>query len=386
MVQKLLQIFTLLSVVGGGVPVSAYSFKNSCINIYNEPGRYGDHFFLDAVNRGPLPKRLNILVQNFENLGTFIKIFRERLLVGGQVKEFRHEVPEVKSENQLQRLAMRIKKQDPDIIVGVEVKDLATAQEYAKNYLDDKYQAILIEGNDERGIDVCYFLKRTLALDLEVKSFKKYSSDPTQQSPTFSRDFPVLLLRDVGAPKNSTPNLAIFATHYKSRRGNTEDLDESLNKRTKQVKASLKIIEELKKQYPKLPIFVGGDFNNDIRSAPEFRPFFVGGFRDAMDFVQEIVPIDQRYTQYFFRFVSKDSNGKQLKLEQLDAALINSALSDFILAAGIQRDVDTLGKPVSLPQTPDAVNERGSDHDGVYTWINYEALVNSLRENRLPIE
>ena len=69
-------------------------------------------------------KQIKIFVQNFENLGTFKEKFREKILVNGVVTEVKTEKTIEKSENQKIRLALRLKKHNPDIIIGTEIKDI----------------------------------------------------------------------------------------------------------------------------------------------------------------------------------------------------------------------------------------------------------------------
>ncbi len=376
---RLLHNFTVLCILWAGlfagIIASAQSFKSSCINIYSDPGVYGDHFFLDAVNPlRPLPEKLKVFTQNFENLGTFFKIFREKKIVNGVMTEVRRQATEIKSENQLIRLAKRIKMQDPDVIVGIEVKDIDAAQDYVRKYLDDKYHSILVEGNDERGIDVCYFVKRDLAVDLEVESFKRYSVEPDPKKPTFSRDFLLLKIRPAGAPKSSRPVMALAANHYKSRLGSKPGADDTVPKRMKQVKASMNILAALQEQFPGLPVGLSGDLNNDIRTAIEFKPFYEQGYKDAMDFSQIETPLDQRFTQYFFEGAA--GTVKKLITEQLDVMFVNPALSKFVVSSVIQRDVDVNGVETPMPQGPKSVNKRGSDHDGLITIFDLAGLLN----------
>jgi hypothetical protein len=54
---------------------------------------------------------------------------------------------------------------------------------------------------------------------------------------------------------------------------------------------------------------------------------------------------------------------------------INKFFSKFVLSTGIQRDVDPNGKPTPMPTEPDQVNERGSDHDGLFMILDFAELL-----------
>lgn len=318
-----------IAITIGLVSISAFgrTFVPACINAYISAGKYGERFFLDSIHRNlgiEYPKLLRIMSQNFENLGQFKEKSRTKQIVNGVLTEIKIEKTIEKSHGQNLRMASRINKQDPDIIIGMEVKDIEAAQKFSKDYLDDKYQAILIEGNDVRGIDVCYFVKRTLNLDFEVESHKNYSITNLPNDPIFSRDFPVLYVRPAGASKNSQPVMAIFASHLKSKLGASDAKDKSLAKRAAQVTASVTIMDEIKRKYPGIPMVMGGDFNNDIRVAPEFIPFYKSGLVDALGFDRNPIPKDLRNTQYFFKLneaTVEDRFDSYLISDQLDACL-----------------------------------------------------------------
>lgn len=365
------------------VSSGASTFVPACINTYISSGKYGERFFLDSTNRHKgivNPSRLRIYSQNFENLGKFTEVSRVRQMVDGILKKVKVERTIEKSHGQNLRMAVRIQKQNPDIIVGMEVKDIEAAQHFSKEYLNDQYQAILIEGNDKRGIDVCFFVKRTLNLDFEVESYKKYSLTSSPNDPVFSRDFPQLLVRPAGASKSSKPIMAIFGAHLKSRMGQAGPVDKTAFKRAEQVLASLQIMAELEKKYSGVPIVLAGDLNNDVRTAPELSGFFKAGFADAMDFDKQRSPDEDRDTQYFFKYdeSTPDPFDSTLVLSQLDAMLVNAQFGRYILAAGIQRDLRPDGSETGMPTKVEHVNKRASDHDGLFLVVDFNAMIDRL--------
>lgn len=368
---------------------SAFTFVPACINAYLPTvNKYGERFFLDSTNKSKgieNPSQLRFMSQNFENLGQFKEYSRTKTLVNGELRDVKVEKTIEKSNAQNLRMAARIRKQNPDIIIGMEVKDLETAQKYSKDYLNDEYQAILIEGNDVRGIDVCFFVKRTLNFDFEVQSHRKYSLTNQENDPVFSRDLPVLLVRPAGASKNSKPIMAVFATHLKSqfgsrkktRPGEPPGVDKTVIKRSEQSQASVDIMGMLKEKYPSIPIVMGGDFNNNIQTAPEFAALYKAGLADALNFDKNPIKMEDRFSQYFFRLIDETAEpfDTQLIAAQLDAMLVNPEFAKYILASGIQRDVRPDGTESPMPTKPDQVNKRASDHDGMFLVVDLVAML-----------
>lgn len=363
---------------------TARTFVPACINTYISSGKYGERFFLDSTNRNKAiehPSELVVVSQNFENLGQFKEVSRVKQLVNGVLTEIKVEKTIERSLGQNIRMAARIKKQNPDIIIGMEVKDIEAAQNFSKEFLNDQYQAILIEGNDQRGIDVCFFVKRNLNFDFELESHRKYSLTNLPNDPVFSRDFPVLLVRPAGADKNSKPIMAAYASHLKSRLGGDSNkpgkVDKTVIKRTEQVGASIDIMAELVKKYPGIPIVMGGDYNNDVRNQPEFSGIYAAGFKDALDLDKNPIPKDDRYTQYFFKRIKEtpDPFDSELVTGQLDAMFVNPEFAKFILRSGIQRDLRPDGTESPMPRKPENVNKRASDHDGLYLVVDLKAML-----------
>lgn len=334
-----------------------------------EPGADGPWLYLRASDKIlhrdiQSLRELKIVGQNFENLGSFTDKVKE----DGKWIEKKYE----KSVAAKQSLARRLKKMNADIIIGTEIKDIETAQTYADQYLGGEYQAILIEGNDGRGIDICYFVKKDLPFDFEVQSHK-YIKSSRSNDLVFSRDLPVVLVREKGADPTTSPLFAMIGTHYKSQVGDTAALQKTQAKRAEQVQASIAIVADLLKKFPDLAIFFGGDFNNDLRRSPEFAPLFAAGFQDSMD-VTQTVPAEQRGTQYFLPDPAVFGANPGLIVEQLDGILVNPVARGFVLQAGIQKDIDEAGNETSPPKTKEDEDRRGSDHDAVFLVMDFFKL------------
>ncbi len=366
--------------------VLADTFKSTCLNTYLSPGKYGPRFYLDSTNISEkslaeqLPT-LKVMSQNVENLGAFAEHRVDTVLVNGQQIKKEINFTMVKTENSKQRLAERIEIVNPDIIVATEVQNIKEASDYSRDYLGNKYQAILIQGNDSRGINICYFIKRTLNLDFEVESHKEYPSHVVQQPgmppiPMFSRDFTVLKIREAGASKQSQPLMAIFGTHLKSQMGGGDgkpgSIDKTAKKRGEQVLATMEILSSFEKQSPGTPYIVAGDHNKDVHTAPEFQPYFSGGLEDTMTIASDSPPVDQRFTQYY---QPEGADHHLVKMSQLDMVLANSSIRGYVVSSTIQRDVLPDGTPVPLPETGKQINRRASDHDGLVVIFDFAKLI-----------
>lgn len=362
------------------------SFRTQCGDIYlNLKGdsKLGPWAYLRAMNSSNSRsisdiKDLVVVEQNFENLGRFVEISTDH-------QGHPHEKILEKSNEKKKSLALRILSSQPqaDIIIGVEIKDIQTATDFAEKFLNGQYQPILIEGNDQRGIDVGYFVKKDLPFDFEIQSHRNLLSDKHNQTtsselPVFSRDLPVLLIRERRSFPNTTPLMMLAATHFKAQNPDPKKDEKATERRTEQVKKSAEVLKSYQKKYPKLPIMIiSGDFNNDIRTSPEFAPLKDIGFNDSMNLTKDgsSPPLSQRGTQYFFTPKNDISN------EQLDSIMVKYKEQDYIKSAFILRDLDSNGHPRPQPTTADEIALRASDHDGTLTVFDFAKIYQELKLN-----
>ena len=105
-----------------------------------------------------------------------------------------------KPEWQTKGIAEMIKKNNPDIMVLAEVEDATVLSEFNERFLNSEYHPILIEGNDERGIDVAMLIKKDLPFDIEIRSNKNIAKSAQDQT-LFSRDLPIAIFKRKGAPE-----------------------------------------------------------------------------------------------------------------------------------------------------------------------------------------
>lgn len=389
------------------------NFKRQCVDNYivlgnSKKGPFGYFHSVSDPEKRKIEEIEEIIIieQNFENLGAMEEVIKDSS--GNTTKVIVDKSPEKK-----QQLANRILAQTPDIIVGIEVKDIQTAQDFVKNYLNDLYQPLLIEGNDERGIDVSFFIKKDLPLDIEIQSHKNISSSYKDESslsdapnePTiFSRDLPFLSLRPAGSNPRSKPLITIVAAHYKAQMPTPEGDKRAYERRSKQVIVTTKLINEFFNKNPTVPFLITGDFNNDIRPYEkqptyppptkqektyvfEFTPFYKDlGLVDAFELnsPENAIPKDRRGTHYYFEKIEFPdgtySNEPVLSQEQLDGLLVNNNLKKYVVSSSIFTDLDSNGKPLPLPTKPEEVEKRSSDHDGSKLVIKFKKMLNDYQK------
>jgi len=128
-------------------------------------------------------------------------------------------------------------------------------------FLDSKYEAHLIEGNSDRGIDVGYLVRKDLPFEAKIYSHKdrqidlKYNHDPKDVKYFMSRDVAELQLL-----VNDKPEYIFLLTHLKSKL-DPEGIDkEGIIRRTAEAKLLTDIYLEREQDMPDTPVFVCGDF------------------------------------------------------------------------------------------------------------------------------
>lgn len=255
----------------------------------------------------------------------------------------------VKPEAQRDALAKIVQKSDPDVMVWVEVESQKAAEMFTHKYLSDRYQAFLVEGNDPRGIDVAIMVKKDLPFEVEYRSLKDLTADG---EPVFSRDLPIALFRRLDQ-QGSPVEFVLVGTHYKSKRGD----DGGEKKRTAQAEATEQAMSYLRTELgPDVPIFLTGDFNNQVHQSPEFSPLWKFGFKDAHDLSPNPIPADQRGTHFYF-----SPDGKR-EVNQIDGFLISGAEKVKVQSSKILPHLDANGNEMPWPQTFKERESRPSDH------------------------
>lgn len=207
--------------------------------------------------------------------------------------------PEPKSEEKLSKIRALIWDQAPDIAVIQEVENLSALENLAQHELKGLYQPFLIKGNDQRGIEIGFLIRRDLPYFIQhfTNKDEEFEADhelfPSKK--IFSRDLPLLVLR---AERTQDPFLLIFGNHAKSHRSRSKDPESKILRRAQYEKAAM-IIQAFRSKYgDRVPTLLVGDFNTDVKTSPELeslRTIMVSAFEVA----PESTPAEERITHSY---------------------------------------------------------------------------------------
>lgn len=324
-----------------------FETRGKCANIYGSGEPTNPRLFVKA--QGPTRN-----IRDIRDLKIFewniLNLF-ERKIPGNT--EFSKNVsknePMPKSKEQTDGIARLINREDPDVLILLEVENIEALKQYAEKYHPGKYHELLIEGNDERGIDIAFLVKKDLPFDIEMRS-EKYLYDNQRDEYAFSRDLPVLLFRETEKP-TSKPLFAVVGTHFKSQRDSQGDPN-STAKRTSQVEASQILFDQLQSEFGKIPVMIGGDFNNHVPTSPEFEPLKRAGYRDSISLMPNYK--GPNYSHYYF---SKSG----AEFSQLDSVMVSPEIvsNQLMKSAAILEHIDEKGRTIPAPRN---YNERESGH------------------------
>ena len=245
-----------------------------------------------------------------------------------------------------------------DVVVLQEIEGEAALKQFAQNYLKDLYEPLITQGNDGRGIQVAYLVKRDLPFQIELISHAKSTAvHPVtgQTQPIFSRDLPLLRIWSEGQNAQSDePLVNFFGTHFKSKRDGTGD-PQSRALRGAQVRAASDIIENEIKSSPKSFVMIAGDFNGDVRVEAEFDPI-KRILKDAFDVQPQKISDNDRITH------SYHPKNASTQYSQIDAFFVKDSDPALVKEAFVYRYKDDSGNVKPLPQTWNDREANPSDH------------------------
>lgn len=278
-----------------------------------------------------------------------------------------------KPEDQVKGICDTINRANPDIAVLTEVESLHALSETNMKCMHENYFVILIEGNDGRGIDIGYLIKKDLPFDLDFQSHKHIEHEFNgKKEKVFSRDFPVLEFRKSGGDPKSAPLFVFAGVHLKSQRDDGVDI-RSVKKRTAQVEVLADISEKILQKWGKdVPMIIAGDFNADIPSSAEFMKLREKGFVDSFD-VAGVDPLsEERITQSYF------PRGADPIYSQLDGIFITSAMALKKMLLSIRKIpyYDENGNPKPLPKSYDERAKLPSDHWAIMGVFDFQKFLN----------
>ena len=156
--------------------------------------------------------------------------------------------PSFPSDQRKQRVADVLKQLDADIVALEEVENRGVLKQFLKEYLPEMgYEAVLIEGNDRRGIDNALLSRVPIGA---VTSYQHMKLTRDNGSPyQFGRD----LLR-VNIPSWDTD---VYVVHFKSQHGGRK----SDSKRQAEASKVIEILNAERINRPHYRAVVAGDYN-----------------------------------------------------------------------------------------------------------------------------
>jgi len=269
---------------------------------------------------------------------------------------------------------------DLDIVTLAEVENIAALRDFNERFLEGKYEVHLIEGNDERGIDVAFLIKKGLPLEIEQRTHKDEAwIDPTLGGgprPLFSRDLAALIVR---APGKARPLFLSFGTHYKSKRDRDGDPESNIL-RAAQVERSAEIIARYRAEFGEnVPVMLAGDFNGEVGKDPAFKPLFeAAGLTDAFDASPNTPSQNDRVTHTYH------PRGSATHYGQMDAVLVSKGLRGAVKKAEVYRYRNADGTVRPVPATYEERSKNPSDHFPVIVTLDFVAVRGPASFDEIP--
>jgi endonuclease/exonuclease/phosphatase family metal-dependent hydrolase len=251
-----------------------------------------------------------------------------------------------KSQDKVQWLANIVNEISPDILMLCEVGGAESLNLFNTKYLDNKFTVFLIPGNTDRGIEIGYLVKKSLAFSYQHISHREK---------LFSRD-----VSELRVYKNNNLELIILLVHLKSKWDREGNDPNGFTKRSQEVEKLLEIYHNLQTLYPSCPIIISGDLNGIAQKnncEREFREIYK---KTSLDDILELMNIPNESRITFVHF-SKESRPEHM---QLDYIFLPVTLQDKIKKeeSGIYQYKNRNGIPLRIPQNPFERYALPSDH------------------------
>lgn len=219
------------------------------------------------------------------------------------------------SEAAVRFTAKVIKTARADVQCLVEVESAETLDMFNTDLLDSMFSdRLVIDGNDQRGIDIGLGSKRTYPI---VSARTNIFARGDDGKKIFSRDCLEVELR-VGGGKS----LFVLVNHFKAKDRNPVESDAKRKSQAVEVSRILTTRYDLSKDY----VIVAGDLNDEPVSDPLAPLLATRGLENVWDVVNR--PKDDRWTYYY---------GKAKAYNAIDYLLVSNALAKHISGAGIER-------------------------------------------------
>ena len=316
-------------------------------------------------------RKLTFMAWNLKNVFTFQGKFERE---DGMNNMRRVEGPEgairPKPMHEVRAVRDILARKMPDMAVLTEIENVFSLKRLLEEdpRLQGKYHIFLKEGNDPRGIDISFIVKKELGFQFKLDThkemtwtdrFQKDGKTVEETGPLFSRDLPVLKIYKAGT---SEPSLILMGNHAKSQRDREGDPISS-RWRTNQYKGIAEIIKSYLAKYPDAAYILAGDMNTDVRTSNEIAPIksLIPSIYDLIDPAKKI-PMEDRVTHSFF------PKGGAPKYSQLDD--IRALGLGKLIEAQILPFLDSKGQPLPRPKNfKQRESQQPSDHSPL--WMEF---------------
>lgn len=265
---------------------------------------------------------------------------------------------------------------DADIVCVNEVGGIESLHNFAKYFLNDLYEAHLIEGNSDRGIDIGYLVKKEFTHRLELRTHKdrplhfiypheeqsnayhaNNAPEKIIKTHYFSRDCAELRVTREGAEK---PSLVVLLVHLKSKLDPDGIDPEGRSRRQAEVRTLTEIYREVRGEFAEsVPVIVAGDFNGCARPSRLSEEFAELGKTDLAS-VTELAGLDGELatTQILF------SRQGGVSCMEIDFIFVSPDLKPRLVREGVKvyRYKSDLKVELPLPKNLEQRTYLPSDH------------------------
>lgn len=258
-----------------------------------------------------------------------------------------------KSKEKCQMLAQTILDAEADIVMMTEVGGAESLANFAKYLLNDEYLALSLPSNSDRGIDLGYLVKKSLAYKVDIHSHIDFPLPlPARR---FSRDVLRLDLKEEGETK-----MILLLVHIKSKLDLKRADFEGRTRRVLEVKGLVDIYLDLSSRYPDVPILVGGDMNGhagEKDTEEEFKVIYEATDLKDIAYLAKI-PEEERFSYIYF------TRGGNRFVQQIDYLFISERFAHFLepMECYFPRYKNLLGSPLPIPVRMEHKNILPSDH------------------------
>lgn len=302
--------------------------------------------------------KLKIMVLNAQDLFLFMDKHNHAEIPVTELTEIKWQLMSSslfsnKSKEKCLMLAHTIKEAEADIVMVTEVGGPESLHNFAKYVLDDQYLAMSLPSNSDRGIDLGYLVKKSLAYKVEMHTHIDYPLPyPAKR---FSRDVLRLDLKN-----EDKVEMILLLVHIKSKLNLRGEDFEGRTRRSLEVKGLLEIYGNLAHSHPDIPILIGGDFNGhagETDTEEEFKSIYQDTDLKDIAYLTNL-PEEDRFSYIYF------NRGGNRFVQQIDYLFLSERFSHLLekTECYFPRYKTITGAPLPTPTRVEQKNTLPSDH------------------------